>query len=43
VIMVEDRNAEIKKLEDRKADLQNSLDQLAEEGRKAGADSGWFR
>ncbi len=43
VIMVEDRNADIKKLEDRKADLQNSLDQLAEEGRKAGADSGWFR
>jgi hypothetical protein len=43
VIMVEDRNADIKRLEDRKADLQNSLDQLAEEGRKAGADSGWFR
>jgi hypothetical protein len=43
VIMVEDRNAEIKRLEDKKADLQNSLDQLAEEGRKAGADSGWFR
>jgi hypothetical protein len=43
VIMVEDRNAEIKRLQDKKADLQNSLDQLAEEGRKAGADSGWFR
>jgi hypothetical protein len=43
VIMVEDRNAEIKHLQDKKADLQNSLDQLAEEGRKAGADSGWFR
>lgn len=43
VIIVEDRNAEIKRLEGQKADLQQNLDELAEEGRKAGADSGWFR
>jgi hypothetical protein len=43
VIIVEDRNAEIKRLEGQKADLQQNLEALAEEGRKAGADSGWFR
>jgi hypothetical protein len=43
VIMVEDRNMEIKRLNDQKAELQKQLDELAEEGRKAGADSGWFR
>ena len=41
--MVEDRNMEIKRLNDQKAELQKQLDDLAEEGRKAGADSGWFR
>jgi hypothetical protein len=43
VIYVEDRNAQIKQLEDQKAKLQSQLDSLEEEGRKAGADSGWFR
>ena len=43
VIVIHDRNAELKDLEDRKASLENQLDQLADEGRKAGADSGWFR
>jgi hypothetical protein len=43
VIFVEDRNAEIKKVEQQKAGLQNQLEALEEEGRKAGADSGWFR
>lgn len=43
VIVIHDRNAELKELEDRKASLENQLDQLADEGRKAGADSGWFR
>ena len=43
VIIIHDRNAELKDLEDRKASLENQLDQLADEGRKAGADSGWFR
>jgi len=43
VIVVHDRNAELKKLEDRKQSLERQLDDLAYEGRKAGADSGWFR
>lgn len=43
VIVVHDRNAELKKLEDRKQSLERQLDDLADEGRKAGADSGWFR
>jgi hypothetical protein len=43
VIVIHDRNAELKDLEDRKQSLENQLDQLADEGRKAGADSGWFR
>jgi hypothetical protein len=43
VIYVEDRNAQIKQLEEQKAKLQSQLDALEDEGRKAGADSGWFR
>jgi hypothetical protein len=43
VIIIHDRNAELKQLEDNKQSLENQLDQLADEGRKAGADSGWFR
>jgi len=43
VIYVEDRNAQIKQIEGQKAKLQDQLEALAEEGRKAGADSGWFR
>jgi hypothetical protein len=43
VIYVEDRNRQIKQVEGQKAKLQEQLDALAEEGRKAGADSGWFR
>jgi hypothetical protein len=43
VIVIHDRNAELKQLEDRKQSLEDQLDQLADEGRKAGADSGWFR
>lgn len=43
VIIVHDRNAELKDLEDRKARLEQQLDDLADEGRKDGADSGWFR
>ena len=41
VIYVEDRNAQIKQVEHQKDELQNQLEALAEEGRKA--DSGWFR
>jgi hypothetical protein len=43
VIIIHDRNAELKDLEDRKQRLEKQLDDLADEGRKAGADSGWFR
>jgi len=43
VIYVEDRNRQIREIEEQKGKLQQSLDDLAEEGRKAGADSGWFR
>ncbi len=43
VIIVHDRNAQVKELEDRKRSLENQLDELADEARKAGADSGWAR
>jgi hypothetical protein len=43
VIYVEDRNRQIKDIEGQKAKLQEQLEALAEDGRKAGADSGWFR
>ena len=43
IIYIEDRNAEIKQLEEQKSKLQSQLEALEEEGRKAGADSGWFR
>jgi hypothetical protein len=43
VIVIHDRNAEVKQLEDRKSSLERQLDDLADEARKAGADSGWAR
>ena len=43
VIIIHDRNAQVKQLEDRKASLQRQLDDLADEARKAGADPGWTR
>jgi hypothetical protein len=43
IIYVNDRNAKIKQIQDRKDSLQGQLDALEDEGRKAGADSGWFR
>lgn len=43
VIYIEDRNRQIKDIEGQKAKMQDQLEALAEEGRKAGADSGWFR
>jgi hypothetical protein len=43
IIYIEDRNAQIKQLEEEKAKMQSQLEALEEEGRKAGADSGWFR
>lgn len=43
VIYVDDRNARLKELEQRRRDLDKQMDLLQEEGRKAGADSAWFR
>jgi hypothetical protein len=43
VIIIHDRNAEVKQLENRKRSLENQLDELGDEARKAGADSGWTR
>jgi chromosome segregation ATPase len=40
---VEDRNGQIQKLQEKKANLLKQLDDLAEEGRKAGAQPAWFR
>jgi len=43
VIIIHDRNAELKALEGSKQNLERQLDNLADEGRRAGADPGWFR
>ena len=43
VAYVEDRNGQIQKLEKKKANLQKQLEDLEEEGRKAGAEPAWFR
>ncbi len=43
IAYVEDRNAQIQTLQKRKATLQKQLDDLEEEGRKAGAQPAWFR
>jgi len=43
VAYVRDRHAQIQKLQKKRADLQKKLDELEEEGRKAGAEPAWFR
>jgi hypothetical protein len=43
VIYVDDRQTKVKKLEERKQDLQRQLEQLEDEGRKEGAPPAWFR
>jgi hypothetical protein len=43
VIYVKDRNEQIRQLQAQKDAQQSQLDALEDEGRKAGADSGWFR
>jgi len=40
---INDRNGQLKDLEKHKADLQKQLDELQDEGRKAGAPASWFR
>lgn len=43
IIYIDNRNAKLQQMEKRKADLGKKLDQLQEEGRKAGAAPAWFR
>ena|SRR5690348_11066537 len=43
VIVLHDRNADLQRLQQHKQNLEKQLDDLTDEGRKAGADPGWFR
>jgi hypothetical protein len=43
VAYVEDRKAQIQERQKKKASLQKKLEDLQEEGRKAGAEPAWFR
>ena len=43
VIYIDNRASKVQQLEKRKADLEKQLDELQEQGRKAGADPAWFR
>ena len=43
IAYINDRNGQLKTLEGRKAGLLQQLDELQEEGRKAGASPSWFR
>jgi len=43
IAYINDRNGQVKNLEKRKADLEKQLDELQDEGRKAGAPASWFR
>jgi len=43
IAYINDREGQLKNLEKRKADLEKQLDDLQDEGRKAGASPAWFR
>jgi len=43
IAYIRDRIGQLQRLEKRKADLEKKLDDLQEEGRKAGASPAWFR
>jgi len=43
IAYINDRNGQLKDLEKSKVDLQKQLDELQDEGRKAGAPASWFR
>lgn len=43
VAYIRDRNGQLQTLEKRKTDLEKKLDELQDEGRKAGASPAWFR
>lgn len=43
IIYIDNRSSKVQQMEKRKADLGKKLDQLQEDGRKAGASPAWFR
>jgi chaperonin cofactor prefoldin len=43
VIYVDDRQSQLTRLQKQRSDLDKQMDQLQEEGRKAGAQPAWFR
>jgi hypothetical protein len=43
IAYINDRNAQLKQMEDRKAELEKRLEELQDEGRKAGVPSSWLR
>jgi hypothetical protein len=43
VIYVDDRQSQLTRLQKQRADLDKQMDQLQEEGRRAGAQPSWFR
>lgn len=43
VIYVDDRQSQLTRLQKQRSDLDKQMDQLQEEGRKAGASPSWFR
>ncbi len=43
IAYINDRNGQLKDLEKRKASLEKQLEELQDEGRKAGAPASWFR
>jgi hypothetical protein len=43
IIYIDNRSSKLQQLEKRKADLEKRMNQLQEEGRKAGAEPSWFR
>ncbi len=43
IAYINDRNAQLKQLEAHKVDLEKQLEELQDEGRKAGVPSSWFR
>ncbi len=43
IAYINDRNGQVTELERRKANLEKELDELQDEGRKAGASPAWFR
>jgi hypothetical protein len=43
IARADDRQAQLKDLENHRAELEKQLEELQDEGRKAGAPAAWFR